>query len=119
LLKNDHFLPKKPDKPIFHKNLFNFFVQFLGTMFENTLVIDDTLHKSLFNLPFSAIFFGMFYESRNDVNYLFQTIIPYLESLHSFGMQDYKFIEVNPFGNLIDVLFDDPWYVKLIAPCST
>jgi len=48
--KNDHFLPKKPNKLFFHKNLLDFFVRFLGTMFQNTLLIDDMLHKSLFNL---------------------------------------------------------------------
>jgi hypothetical protein len=55
--RNDHFLPEKPNKLIFHKNLFNFFAQFASMTFENTLLIDDMLHKSLFNPPFSAIFF--------------------------------------------------------------
>jgi len=55
--RNDHFLPNKLDKPIFHKNLLEFLVQFLGTTFENTLVIDNMPHKSLFNPLFSAIFF--------------------------------------------------------------
>ncbi len=27
----------------------------------------------------------------------------------------YKFVELNPFGNIIDVLPDDLWYAKLIA----
>jgi hypothetical protein len=80
--RNDHFWPNKPDKPIFHKNLLEFLVQFLGTTFENTLVIDNTLHKSLFNPLFSAIFFYTFYELHSDVNYMLQTILPYLESLH-------------------------------------
>jgi hypothetical protein len=54
--KNDHFLPKKLNKPVFHKNLLNFYVQFLGTTFENPLLIDNMPHKNLFNPPFSAIF---------------------------------------------------------------
>jgi hypothetical protein len=54
--RNDHFLPNKPDNPIFHKNLLEFLVQFLGTTFENTLLIDNMPHKSLFNPLFSAIF---------------------------------------------------------------
>jgi hypothetical protein len=29
----------------------------------------------------------------------------------------YKFVELNPFGSIIDVLPNDPWYAKLIAPC--
>jgi hypothetical protein len=36
--RNDHFLPKKLEKPIFHKNFFHLF---FGTTFENTLTIDD------------------------------------------------------------------------------
>ncbi len=54
--RNDHFLLNKSDKPIFHKTLLEFFVQFLGTTFENTLLINNTFHKSLFNALFSAIF---------------------------------------------------------------
>ncbi len=44
-------------------------------------------------------------------------IFPYLESLHSSRMCVYKFVELNPFGSIIDVLPNDPWYAKLIAPC--
>ncbi len=58
--KNNHFLPERPNKPIFHKNFLNFFVQFPGMTFENTLLVDDMLHKSLFNLPFNAIFLKHF-----------------------------------------------------------
>ncbi len=72
-------------------------------------------YKSLFNPPFSAIFFEMFYGSHSDANYLFQTILPYLESVHSFKMWVYKFVELNPFGNITYVLSDDPRYAKLIA----
>jgi len=64
--KNNHFLPKKPYKPVFHKNLFDFFVQFPCMTFENTLLIDDTPHKSLFNPPFNAIFLKMFYGLHNE-----------------------------------------------------
>ncbi len=86
-LRNDHFLLEKPDKLVFHKNLFDFFVRFPIMTFENTLLIDDMPHKSLFNPPFSAIFFETFYGSQNDSNYLFETILPYLESLHSSKME--------------------------------
>jgi hypothetical protein len=76
----DHFLPEKPNKPIFNKNLLNFFVQFRNKTFENTLLIDKMPNKSLFNPPFNVIFSEMFYESHSDVNYLFQTVLLYLES---------------------------------------
>jgi hypothetical protein len=34
-------------------------------------------------------------------------------------MQVYKFVELNPFSSITNVLPDDPWYTKLIAFCST
>jgi hypothetical protein len=39
----DHFLLEKPNKPIFHENLKDLFRLFLGTTFENALLVDDTL----------------------------------------------------------------------------
>jgi hypothetical protein len=102
-LINDHFLLEKPNKPIFHKNLKDFFRLFPCTTFENTLLLDDTFHKSMFNPHFNAIFFDTFYGSNTNDNYLF----PYLESMYSFGMQVYKFVELNPFGSIIDVLSSD------------
>ncbi len=87
-------------------------------MFENTLLINDTLHKSLFNPPFNAIFFETFYELHNNINYLLQIIIPYLESLHLSIMHVYKFVELNPFGNITNVLPNDLRYAEFIAPCS-
>ncbi len=54
--ENEHFLPKKPKKHVFHKNLNAFFGVVLNMNYENALFIDDTPYKSLFNLPFNAIF---------------------------------------------------------------
>jgi hypothetical protein len=68
----------------------------------------------LFNLPFSAIFFVTFYKSHCGINYLFQTPLPYKESLHSSRMRVYKFVELNSFGSSRDVLPNDLRYVKLI-----
>ncbi len=78
-LKNEHFFPKKH---VLHKNMNTFFGVFLGTNYENTLLIDDMLYKSLFNPPFNAIFLEMFYGSQANGDYLFGTIFPYLEALH-------------------------------------
>jgi len=53
--KNEHFLPKKPKKPILHKNLNTFFNVFLGMNYENTLLIGDMPYKSnlvLLLMPF-------------------------------------------------------------------
>jgi hypothetical protein len=50
---NEHFFAEKLDKPILHKNLDNFFYMFLGTNYGNTLLVDDTPHKNMFNLLFS------------------------------------------------------------------
>jgi hypothetical protein len=43
--RNDHILLGKFDKPVFHKNLNDFFHLFLSMTFENTLLIDDMLCK--------------------------------------------------------------------------
>jgi hypothetical protein len=61
--KNEHFLPKKPKKHVFHKNLKGFFDVFFGMNYENTLLVDDMLYKSLFNPPFNAIFKKTLYGS--------------------------------------------------------
>jgi hypothetical protein len=86
--------------------------------FENTLLIDDMPHKSLFNPPFSAMFFETFYGLHNDTNYLLQIVFLYSEYLHSSKMWVYKFVKLNHFGSIIDVLPNDPQCAKLIVPCS-
>jgi hypothetical protein len=111
-------LLEKPNKLVSRKNLFHFFVQFPGTMFENTLLIDDTIHKSLFNPPFNAMFFETFYMLHNEINYLLQIVLPYLESLHLSKMRVYKFVKLNPFGSITNVFPNDLQYAKFIAPCS-
>lgn len=68
--KNDHFFPKKPNKPILYKNLYTFFCAFPCTNYENALLVDDMPYKSLFNPPFSAIFVETFYKSQTNGNYL-------------------------------------------------
>jgi hypothetical protein len=75
--KNDHFLLRKPDMPIFHKSLFDFFIQFLNMTFENTLLVDDMPFRSLFNPPFSAMFFETFYRSNSDDNHLLEIFLPW------------------------------------------
>jgi hypothetical protein len=106
--RNDHFLLEKLDKPVFHKNLKDFFCLFISTTFENTLLVDDTLHKIMFNPPCSAIFFETFYGSPTNDNYLFNIVLPYLELLNSFKMRIYKFVELNVFGSIMDVPPNDP-----------
>ncbi len=91
----------------FHKNLKDLFQLFLGMTFENNLLVGDMLHKSMFYPPFCTFFFDTFYRSHIDSNYLLEIVFPYLESLHSFRMQVYKFIKSNPLGNIIDMLPSD------------
>jgi hypothetical protein len=50
---------------------------------------------------------------------MLQTVILYLESLHSCRMRVYKFVELNPFSNITDVFLDDLRYAKSIALCPT
>jgi hypothetical protein len=76
-------------------------------IFKNTLLVDDTPHKSMFNPPCSAIFFETFCGSPTDSNYLFDIIFLYLELLHLFKIWVYKFVELNPFDNTMDMPLDD------------
>jgi hypothetical protein len=62
------------------------------------------LHNNMFNLPFNAIFFDTLYGSHNNNNYLFKTILLYLESLHFSGMWIYKFVELNFLDNIMDMI---------------
>jgi len=51
-MKNVHSLSINPNKPIFHKNINDFFSKYHDTHFGNTLLVDDTPYKSMFNEPF-------------------------------------------------------------------
>jgi hypothetical protein len=86
-------------------------------MFENTLLIDDTPHKNFFNPPFSAISFETFYRLHNDVNYLHQIVLPYMESLHSSRIWVFKFVKLNHFHRITDVIPNHLWCAKLIVSC--
>jgi hypothetical protein len=115
--RNEHFLSKKLDKFVFHKNLKDFFHLFPGMTFENTLLVDDMFHKNMFDPPYSPIFFKTFYESHIDYNNLLNTIFPYLESLCSFEMWVYTFVELNPSNNITDMATSDLLYEKLNVHC--
>jgi hypothetical protein len=117
-LKNDHFLFEKLDKLIFHKNVENFFHLFPGTSFENTLLVDDTPPKGMFNPCFNVIFFDTFCGSNTNSNYLFGMVFPYLESLYSSRMHVYKLVELHTFDTITNVLPNEPRYEKLDACCS-
>jgi hypothetical protein len=59
-MQNSHFLLDKPNKPIFHKNLDIIFSTYPYTHVSNTLLVDDTLYKSMFNGKYNAIFWSFF-----------------------------------------------------------
>ncbi len=44
------------------------------TNYGNTLLVNDTHHKSMFNPPFNAIFLQTFYSSATDGNYLLEIV---------------------------------------------
>jgi hypothetical protein len=85
--------------------------------FENTLLVNNMSHKSMFNPPFSAIFFDTFYGFLKDGNYLLGIILLYLESIHSFGMWVYKFVKLSSLGSTTNMLLGDLWYAKLNVHC--
>jgi hypothetical protein len=79
-----HFLSNKPDKPIFHKNLDVLFFAYLYTHTGNTLLVDNTPYKNMFNGPYNAIFLDSFDGYYGEDHYLLGLVFPYLENLHSF-----------------------------------
>jgi len=57
-MRNPHFLLDKLDEPIFHKKFDIFFSTYPHTHVSNTLFVDDTPYKSMFNGLYSAIFWS-------------------------------------------------------------
>jgi hypothetical protein len=117
MLQKWTLLLEKPEKLVFHNDLHAFFNVFPGTNYENTLLVDGTPYKSLFNPPFNGIFLEIVYKSQAYGDYLFRTIFLYLEALHS-KMQVYKFVECNPLTRIRNVFPFDLQYEKLDEPCS-
>jgi hypothetical protein len=83
-MQNLHFLSNKPNKPIFLKNFDVLFSMYPYIHTNNTLLIDDMTYKSMFNAPYSAIFWESFDSLRGDDHYVLGTIFLYLEFLHFF-----------------------------------
>ncbi len=88
-------------KVVYHRNLFDFFVKYLDIHLRNTLLLDETLHKTYMNPPFNL----MFVESFRHKNYLVGNVLPYLELLHYYGLSVSMFVEENPFGTIKNVLY--------------
>jgi len=80
-MKNLHFLSSNLKKPIFHKNLNVYFFNYLDTCARNTLLVDNTPYKSLFNEPLNVIFIETFKSFDIDDNYMLGVFFPYLEVL--------------------------------------
>ncbi len=97
---NLHFLPNKPDKPIFHKNLDIFFSTYPYTHPGNTLFVNNTPHKNMFNGPYSAIFLDSFDDRCGEDQYLSGSVIFYLENLDLSEYNVPTFVEHNPFGRI-------------------
>ncbi len=57
-MRNPNFMLDKLDERIFHKNLDVFFSTYFYTHAGNTLLIDDTPYKNMFNGPYIVIFFN-------------------------------------------------------------
>jgi len=95
---NFHFLPNKPNKPIFHKNLDIFFFTYSYIHTSNTLLVEDMPYKCMFNNLYNAIFLESFDNLCGEDQYLLGFIFPYLENLHSSGYVVPTFVEHNPFS---------------------
>jgi hypothetical protein len=57
---NSHFLPNKPNKPIFDKNLDVFFSTYPYTHVGNKFFVDNMPYKNMFNGQYNAIFLSPF-----------------------------------------------------------
>jgi hypothetical protein len=64
------------------------------------LLIDDTPYKNMFNGPYSAICLESFDGLCGEDQYLLESILLYLENLHSSGYGVPTFVEHNPFGRI-------------------
>jgi hypothetical protein len=99
-IQNPHFLPNKHEKPIFHKNLDVFFIMFRYIHASNTLLVDDTQYKNMFNDLYNAMFLEYFDSRGGDDHYLLRFILLYLENLHSSRYDIPTFVKDNPFGRI-------------------
>jgi len=117
-MQNPHFLPNKPDKPNFYKNLNIFFSKYPYSHVGNTLFINDTPFKIMFNGLDSAIFLEFFYDPHGHDFYLLGTF-PYLDSLHSSRFGVFTFIQHNPFSRIRCINHDDLGGFKMFfVKCS-
>jgi hypothetical protein len=93
-------LSNKLDKPIFYKNLDVLFFAYPYTHGGNTLFVENTPYKNMFNGPYNAIFWDSFDGRCGEDHYLLGFVFPYLANLHSFGYYVPTFVEHNPFGRI-------------------
>ncbi len=114
------FLPNKPNKPNFHKNLNVFFSKYLYTHVGNMLFVDDTPCKIMFNGPYIGVLLEIFDGLCGHDNYLLGTILPYLESLHSSEYGVSTFVQHNPFNRIRCISnHGDSWQFKMLfVKCS-
>jgi len=116
---NLHFLSDKLDKLIFHKNLDIFFSMFPYIHVGNTLLLDNTPYKSMFNCSYHAIFLELFNSFHGDNQYLLGFILPYLENLHLSRYGVLIFLEDNPFGRIKCINPNNPRLFKMLfMKCS-
>ncbi len=94
------FLVDKPDKPIFHKNLYIFFFTFPYTHIGNTLLVDNTPYKNIFNDLYNDIFLELFDDVHGEDQYLLGFVFPW----KIFICPDMVF---SPFLNIIPLVVID------------
>jgi hypothetical protein len=122
-MQNLHLLLDKSNKLIFHKNLDIFVSTFPYIHIGNTLLIDDTPYKSIFNSSYSAIFLESFDGIHGEDQNLLGFVLPYLENFHSSIYIVPTFVENNPFCkirciNLNNIRFFKMLFVKCNCTCQ-
>jgi hypothetical protein len=104
-MQNSHFLLNKLDKPIFHKSLDVLFSAYPYTHARNTLLVDNTPYKNMFNGPYNAIFLDSFDGHCEKDHYLLGSVFPYLENLIHLDMVFPPLLNTIPLVGL-DVLIE-------------
>jgi hypothetical protein len=79
---NSHFLPNKPDKPIFYKNLDVFFSTYPYIYIGNMLFVDDMPYKNMFNDLYNAVFLESFDNHCGEDQYLLGFVLLWKIFIH-------------------------------------
>jgi hypothetical protein len=95
------------DKTIGDKKLFDFFPKYPSTHLGNTLLVDDTPHKTCLNPPFNVIYVKSYEDMPKEENYFMKTLLMYLKFFHYSRLNVPTFVQLYPLGTIKSLKEDD------------